>query len=360
MVKVTFLIGNGFDLNLGLKTTYSHFWEEYKEVKKDDTEIIKWFKTEVLKDKELWSAAEEAFGECTSNFAKEKYNAEDFCECHENFCRELAKYLHLQENRVEYDKTTPELINRFKEGFENYFSGFRDAKKSEILKYVDSVSQGISYNFVSFNYTEVIDKLVEIIKKRPGVLSKRRVGHNVHENAMGQVLHVHGTIYDDMVLGVNDETQISDKSIFDGYGSEYMDQLIKFNSNQYNERYTDERVFNLLKESDVIYIYGMAIGKTDALWWKRICDLMISRKTLRIIIHKYNAPTDELIRRGFITYSKKCRQEIMSYCELAEEEKKEIESRIFIDRTNILSCIEGFAKEEIEDCEKDLSEEGSV
>ena len=156
MVKVTFLIGNGFDLNLGLKTTYSHFWEEYKEVKKDDTEIIKWFKTEVLKDKELWSAAEEAFGECTSDFAKEKYNAEDFCQCHENFCRELAKYLQSQENRILYDKMTPELIGSFKEDFENYYAGFRDAERGQIVNYVNTVGQGISYNFVSFNILIII------------------------------------------------------------------------------------------------------------------------------------------------------------------------------------------------------------
>ena len=359
-MNITFLIGNGFDLNLRLKTNYSDFWEEYKKIRKEDSDVIEWFKTEVLKDKKLWSSAEEAFGECTSDFAKKKYTAEEFCECHEDFCRELAKYLCLQEKRIQYDKITPEMINNFREGFEKYYAGFRDAEKRKIQNHVESVAQSIFYNFVSFNYTGTIDKLVEVLKKRPGVLSKRKVGNFTYDNSIGKVLHIHGTIQDDMVLGVNDETQISEKSIFDGYGSEYMDQLIKIKSNLYNGRDVDDKVFNLLKESDVVYIYGMAIGKTDALWWKRICDLMTKKKTMRLIVHKYEAPQEELIRRRFITFTKKCKQEILSYSDLPIEDREEIESRIFIDKANIFSCIEGLAEMKHAVDEKALGEEGSV
>ena len=38
-MKITFLVGNGFDLNLGLDTNYSDFLKEYK--KNKDTQSTK-------------------------------------------------------------------------------------------------------------------------------------------------------------------------------------------------------------------------------------------------------------------------------------------------------------------------------
>ena len=40
-MNVTFLIGNGFDLNIGLETTYSAFLKDYGIVTDKDSELIK-------------------------------------------------------------------------------------------------------------------------------------------------------------------------------------------------------------------------------------------------------------------------------------------------------------------------------
>ena len=39
-MQILYIIGNGFDLNLGLKTNYNHFYEYYNTVKSDN-EIVK-------------------------------------------------------------------------------------------------------------------------------------------------------------------------------------------------------------------------------------------------------------------------------------------------------------------------------
>lgn len=67
-MNITFLIGNGFDLNIGLSTTFSDFLERYVEVSLSDTAIIQHFKSSVLKDTELWANAELAFGAATQQF----------------------------------------------------------------------------------------------------------------------------------------------------------------------------------------------------------------------------------------------------------------------------------------------------
>ena len=91
-MNITFLIGNGFDLNIGLETTYAKFLNEYKSINTGDSELIKFFKNNILKDEALWSNAEKAFGFATKQFKEAGYGAEEFCLCHEDFCIKLAAY----------------------------------------------------------------------------------------------------------------------------------------------------------------------------------------------------------------------------------------------------------------------------
>ena len=73
MMNITYFLGNGFDLQIGLKTSYADFLKEYVNVYSSDNKIIKNFK-EYLKTKKskwaemFWSDAEEAMGKYLSNF----------------------------------------------------------------------------------------------------------------------------------------------------------------------------------------------------------------------------------------------------------------------------------------------------
>ena len=66
-MKITFLIGNGFDLGVGLKTRYSDFVPYYLSLPDNDPDIIA-FKSIIESDKETWADAELALGklECVS------------------------------------------------------------------------------------------------------------------------------------------------------------------------------------------------------------------------------------------------------------------------------------------------------
>ena len=65
-MNVTFLIGNGFDLNLGLKTKYSDFITTYCAENDKDSDLIKKFKKNIHKNPDLWASAELAFGQRTN------------------------------------------------------------------------------------------------------------------------------------------------------------------------------------------------------------------------------------------------------------------------------------------------------
>ena len=78
------------------------------------------------------------------------------------------------------------------------------------------------------------------------------------------------------------------------------------------------------------------------------------KKNLHIIVHKFDAPEDGLIRRSFRVFIKKARKEFTSYCNYDDEIKSEIESRIHIDRTNIFGELEDIVNNTLNVNKKDL------
>ncbi|CCY67694.1 uncharacterized protein BN753_00062 [Clostridium sp. CAG:678] len=342
-MNITFLIGNGFDLNLGLETTYSAFLKEYtkKYLEKDSYEL-KNFKSDILADKELWSDAERAFGEYTTKFSSE-LGGEIFCDCHNDFCEGLAAYLINQESRIDYTNSEIKLKDGFVKSLSRINTGFREEQRQQIEESMLNIGGGFRYNFIDFNYTYTLDKCIELAKKSD--LGKRLFKGSNYVNSIGDLYHVHGYVDKDMVLGVNDESQIGKIEIFSKLPSEYLAQIIKIKTNQMNEQHIDEKCHDLLKKSDLIYIYGMSTGDTDKLWWKRICEIMKNNKNLRVIIHKFDAPKDSLIRRKIVTYENSTKKEFINYCNFDNNTKQDIAERIHIDRTNIFSRLENIVKE---------------
>ena len=88
-MNIVYLIGNGFDLNLGLKTKYSDFIKEYIIPKTEDNLQIAKFKGDIAQSEQNWSSAELEFGKYTSRFFGED-GREYFLNCHEDFCRALS------------------------------------------------------------------------------------------------------------------------------------------------------------------------------------------------------------------------------------------------------------------------------
>lgn len=337
-MNITFLIGNGFDLNLGMKTKYSQFLSYYISNPINENEQIKRFKDDILKDFDEWSSAESAFGKYTEKF---NYGEGDlFAECHEDFCEELAIYLMNQERKLYLDENNIGRI--FYSDISNFYKGFRENQANQIKNHIDRVGSGYYYNFITFNYTTVLDKIINFAKKND--LGKRVYNNISYSNTIQSLKHVHGYTDKDMVLGVNDEEQLAKIEIFDNLPEEYLSQIIKIKTNIMLERNNDAKTFDVLKNSDLIYIYGMSIGETDKLWWTRIYDIMENKKDMRVIVHDFNAPGDQLIQTKVLLYEFKRKKEFLRFCEFDEKTKKDLFNRIHIDRTNIFENLNQFAE----------------
>ena len=338
-MTISFLIGNGFDLNLGLNTTFSSFLDCYTKENANDTEMIERFKKSILKDKKRWSDAEIAFGEYTEVFRREGKSADDYYECYDDFCEQLAKYLETQEKRIDFGSQSKETAEAFSKSISisNILSNQTEVQQNQLTSSFENFGEGFHFNFIDFNYTTTLDSCISHSRKYGGILGERVYSHTRYSNSISNLIHVHGYTSRSMVLGVNDIGQLADAELFSGFGEEYVDQLIKIKANGLNEENTDRKAAEVIKQSDLIYIYGMSLGDTDKLWWGRIMQRMIQQPNMHLIIHSHSAPKTALLPRKNRTWVNRTKNAFIEKAgkELTEDQRKTIFERIHIDGKNI-------------------------
>ncbi len=340
-MNITFLIGNGFDLNLGLDTSYSDFIKEYKKTKKG-TDTLNKFRKHIKENEEMWSVAEVALGKFTAEF--ETGQGAEFSECHEDFCNRLVGYLKRQEERINYEISKKKIEIAFSK-INKIIDIFPPEEHTMLYElYKRKQNENIKFNFVTFNYTETLDKCIEILKQTPESLGGHFYNRENFKHFVGDTIHVHGTLYNNMIFGVNDETQISKNDIFNCEdGDLYKGLLIKQTANASYLENTDARVAKIISESHIIYIYGMSLGITDKLWWERICKWLNASSDRHLIIQKHNPPRKTAFPIKYQKFERKAKREITSFCDLGPDQKVNIEKRIHIANKNIFEEIKNIS-----------------
>lgn len=340
-MNVTFLIGNGFDRNLGLDTTYSDFIKVYKE-SDANTQALKNFRSFITENEELWSSAELAFGKYTGEFGGGE--GEWFSECQDDFCQNLALYLKEQELRIDYSTNKDAIFKAFSH-LNNITSSFPTQERAVLDGvYKNCVSEGISFNFICYNYTRTLDQCLAVLKEKDSIIGTHKHGSQTLNHTIGQICHVHGTVEKDMVFGVNDESQILNVKLFDcDDGDLYKSLLIKRQANASYLENTDGKANQMLTNSKIIYVYGMSVGDTDNLWWDRICTWLAEDNTRHLILQKYEMPPKGVFPRRYQRFEREQRRQFMEHSQLAEEKKKLIENRIHITGENIFQSIHNIA-----------------
>ena len=333
-MNITFLIGNGFDLNLGLSTSFSSFVNSYKVLPSEpDSKHIIDFKNEIKNNTDIWADAELQIGQYTNHFNPGEETL--FCECVNDFCQNLSRYLQKQETLIDFSMHLPKVekaikgLNKLSEGFPrleaNAIDGvFERQKNSSFI-----------FNFICYNYTATLEQFL-------AAPSTKIIGFHLSSNGtklnneIGRIIHVHGTTNKNMVLGVNDESQLANPGLFtDDF---YKHFIIKQQSNEAYRENTDAEALSLLENSEIIYIYGMSIGATDNLWWERIANLMIQFNTRQLIIYDYNAPPlQNAYNYKYQLYERNARKAFMDHTKL--KDGSSAYDRIHITNINILKDI---------------------
>lgn len=274
-MRITFFVGNGFDLNQSLRTSYPNFLKKYIiESKKDPQYVIDFKKRLVTFD--CWSDLEIALGDMLCEY--DENTIDDFINALKDLKEKLSLYLEKEEKRFKYKirRNKKELrrsiaIFHSKQGYQYPFNDL----------YADNSEKNV-INFVSFNYTRIVNKMIHKIRKKRLSLDWMNT-----ENDIGTVLSVHGTTRTGFILGVNDISQIANPEL--RTNDKLIKHFIKKNQIDTMNKYSkSDKIADVINTSNVIYVYGMSIGKTDNAYWESICDWLNDDKNHLLIINRFD------------------------------------------------------------------------
>lgn len=253
-MRKTIILGNGFDINLGLPTKYEHFIDSsiFKSRVSAFTQptrygndhpvnLFKYINSKASLDNR-WTDIELLL----SDYAKKG---------------ELLLSTRDGQRRVS-NVSTQDIVDYFeelKDSLRQYISSipFREkvnysSMAFQLLKAISSY-KGYELSVISFNYTIPEEIFPEL-------------------NLRGRIDNIHGNIKSDIILGFNESS---------AYDSSY-DYMVKAKSsiNQI------QRVKNTIRESDELLIFGHSLGETDSDYFNGILTYNWYNK--RIIIVTYD------------------------------------------------------------------------
>ena len=276
MSNVLFLIGNGFDLNCGLKSRYIDAYNYYCSKTDSDSETIKKFKKNLVENHENWSDFEIGI----SKYANNLLNENELIDCIRDFRKCLKEYLNIEETK-------------FFESI-NSTSGLLDAINKETSKSINTFYAGISNNisrlvhsqdeptFITFNYTSLLDNF--IISKYNS--NTKNFTFN-SEKTSSQVLHIHGAFNKGTpVLGVDRIEQLTAPYNISEKGKR---TLIKPTFNSAVDDRRIESAKDLIEQASYICIFGLSLGLSDLTWRELIISWLTRFVTNHLFFYDYSA-----------------------------------------------------------------------
>ena len=236
--RTVIVLGNGFDMALGMKTSYKSFRKSRFWPFKNSKDGLAYF-LNLKTEKNNWFDLEQLLAE----YAEQKYKEHDnsFCELDkENFfilSERLKEFIADRENRVRISRKN-KIITKFIDILLEYNEQYNPFDHETII--------------FSFNYTD----LNTLITKVTGRVS------NI------DYYHIHGSIKNnDIIIGVDDAVKFDPKYDF----------LRKVS----NPSYHSSILFNSLIHADDVIVFGHSLGKNDYHFFQHFFEIHSDVKKIK-------------------------------------------------------------------------------
>lgn len=314
-MNILYLIGNGFDLAQGLKTSYQNFYEYLsRQTPKNriEAQMIEQIKGDEC---EKWSNLEYALGQ----FTKDITDKGEFEEFYYDLCEQLRIYLI---DQVKSYNPSKEIIDKYIKDLVRPDYYLNEREKFEYAAYFNRYTGERIVTIVSFNYTDVIDKCLDKYN------SERKLPTSGIPYQLRTVEKIHGTLGTPyLLMGVNDEKQIDNPEF--AKDEDVLDYLVKPRSNFEIGTRIDERFTTYINEAHLIVTMGLSFGETDKIWWKVIGNRLIRDNDLIILLFVYERglPTDERRKQPI---KRKVKRDFLTKCGINKDNQSAFESRIYV------------------------------
>lgn len=282
-MNIVHIIGNGFDLNQGLPTSYAHFYEFYFQLMpREESQTVKKIRELLVtklydKRTDRWADLEKTLGEVASDFDSEDEYAEAYLDVYTHLMEYLqGAYKHSELVKFE----TPE--NTLYRDLAMPWKHLIPRDRAAIEQHLSSSSNEVHVKVINFNYTDTLERISDLPDKVGKSLGRYDNRNTIYDGC----LHVHHKLSNrDVILGVDNTSQIAnDKFRNDERIQNY---LIKPQTNTGIGNLEDRRCRELIKNAYVISIYGMSVGETDTTWWKEVGKRYKAEPGVRILYFPY-------------------------------------------------------------------------
>ncbi len=306
-MNITFLIGNGFDVNLGLKTLYADFYDTYINSNRNrlHNDPVRLFCRKLQSDRRIYRdyinsnnpnkekpAFIEEWKDFELFFAKNaEGDKDDISKIIADFNNKFTEYLRVQDGLCDYSDKS--IIESFKEFVVLPYRYLERKHMHEIQTFYESKrAEDHTYQFINFNYTNTVS---ELVRKFKNVYSPSElVAGRKFSNIFPSVLDIHGNINGEyIIVGIDSLEQFSDDNLKNNLkAARHCVKKVINEEFGYGDRET--QFAEIIKNSDIIYTYGLAFGATDASRWEIVRNWLKVGAHHKLVIFKYKSGFDDI------------------------------------------------------------------
>lgn len=335
MANITFMVGNGFDLNFGLKTSYSDFYDSLNQNTKNRI-ILNILKRRRDKSS-LWADMELGIGHVLSEYSID--DADAFIDDKIEVANLLTKFLQDQCCRfrvLDKQKVSSSLINRLLSISSRLPQRFSDFYQKIIIGIVEQ----INYSFICFNYTDILDVIIGTVPDDSPVAYRN---HNSvrFPDYVTKPLHIHGELESMMVLGVNDNSQIDNQELKNN--EIILSDMVKARANEEVGNYNTQNAKKIISASRIIYVYGLSLGATDKMWTQLLFEWLNGSTDRLLIIDYYEENYNTNCTSNIIKWKNRVLNRIVSNNDIDRELFARVRARICIVANTNLFKVDGVA-----------------
>ena len=218
------IVGNGFDLSIGFKTSYGDFMKSSYFPHEETSNLCSYLHKQ-YEENMGWIDIENELSEYSRMLTTKKLNAKKY-----------NTILDIGSLREEYDELKSSLKCYLQEETNRAFDPSPDNPANRVIDQLPADSK-----IISFNYTSIIERLT----------------WDKFKDSKGNLLHIHGSLApnDDIVFGVEDSAKLPKEHVF----------LYKAHSRHLKvQEFSD-----WLNSAERIIFYGYSFGDTDHQYFEK-------------------------------------------------------------------------------------------
>lgn len=323
---MTVMVGNGFDLSAGLKTSTTRFMDFFSKNHASDEGPVGRLAGCIEKEgAQEWSDFEKKLGEYTSNLEADEEDAVGAAlDCKEAIDVDLAAFIASEDKRA-----TDEFIEANSESviasLAYWYSALQPLERQQILGHY-STDLGLNVSIVTFNYTTLLPRLFNAFGTSE---------HSTPEDSWGvsfiRLIHLvqaHGALGREPICGVNDVSQIGSDAL--SKNEDIVSTFVKGEIQKLFGSVDDRRAEDIILGSNILIIFGLSLGETDMRWWETVVKLLKDDNYRFVLI----ASTETLSARrspaSFRRFSKALKDKLLTRGGANDDEKRLLSERIFI------------------------------